>query len=210
MSKGCRVLGAVLLLALALAGCAPAEEPPGQSAASPESPSSSSAPSQSVPPQSQPLPESLASEPDAPEGCRWLTITEAEVLTLINQERRDLGLAPLTYDSDLAAAARVRCRELYKGNYVAHTRPNGDPWETVLQEDVPVEYALAAENLAWSNHAEGESLTAFQWFSLWKESEDHYSAMVNPKYSYCGIAILTGPYFEGEDQTYATALFCSY
>ena len=56
----------------------------------------------------------------------------------------------------------------------------------------------------------GESLTAFQWFSLWKESEDHYSAMVNPKYSYCGIAILTGPYFEGEDQTYATALFCSY
>lgn len=214
-------MGAALLVALLLAGCAPAdpEGTSGSLAADPSQPSSASLPSpsssssssqqssQSAAPSSQP---ELQPGPEAPEGCSWLTITEAEILTHINKERKSQGLQPLTYDSDLAAAARIRCRELYQENYVAHTRPNGDPWETVLQTDVPVEYALAAENLAWSNHAPGESLTAFQWFSMWKESDDHYAAMINPKYTYCGIAVLTGPYFQGEDQSYAVCLFCSY
>ena len=211
---------AALLAALALAGCAPAgasgsSSPPASPASSPSSAASSpsrdpSGPSSQVgSAASLPAGAGDSSGPEAPEGCRWLTITEAEVLTFINKERKSLGLAPLTYDGELAEAARDRCRELYLGDYVAHTRPDGEPWETVLEE-AGVEYALAAENLAWSNHALGESLSAFQWFSLWKESPGHYEAMTSPLYTHCGIAALAGPYFEGEEQTYLAAVFCSY
>ena len=144
-----------------------------------------------------------------PEGCRWLNITEASVLGFINRERSKEGLTPLTLDGDLTAAARVRAGEMYRGNYVRHTRPNGEPWETVLGE-VPVEYVRAAENLAWCNHGVGEEIGAFQWFTLWKESAGHREAMMDEQYTSCGIAVLTGPYYDGEDQSYAVAIFCTY
>ena len=73
-----------------------------------------------------------------------------------------------------------------------------------------MEFAQAAENLAWSNLAEGEDLTAYQWFNSWKESEDHYAAMVSERYTHSGVAVLAGPYYDGEEQSYAVQLFCSY
>lgn len=42
------------------------------------------------------------------EGSSYLEAVEAEVILLINKERKSLGLEPLTYDKDLALAARVR------------------------------------------------------------------------------------------------------
>mgnify|MGYP001029950065 CR=1 FL=1 len=161
--------------------------------------------SSSVPP-----PEEPPRQPDLPESCQWQSITEASLLTLINKERARQGKVPLTCDPDLATAARLRAGELYQGNYVAHTRPDGTPWETVLQQEVPTDYAYAGENLAWSNHLPGEELGAFQWFRLWQESKSHLAAMVNERYTHCGIAVLTGPYYEGEAQSYAVAVFCSY
>lgn len=190
----------------------------------PPEPSSAGTPEDLPTPPDHPAPpdtpddptEDPASQPAEPEqsvlpgGCQWRNLTEAALLTLINKERVRQGQVPLTYDSDLAQAARLRAEELYKGNYVAHTRPDGSPWETVLQTDIPTEYAYAGENLAWSNHAPGEDLGAFRWFSLWKESKSHLAAMVGERYTHCGVAVLTGPYYEGEDQSYAVAVFCSY
>lgn len=166
-------------------------------------------PEEPPPSSSQPEPEPAPGEATPP-GCRWLNITEATVLTLINKERVRQGLQPLTMDTGLTAAARVRADELYRGNYVGHTRPGGEPWETVLQQDVPLEFAFAAENLAWSNHAVGQDIPAFQWFQMWKESESHYAAMMGERYTHCGVAVLAGPYFDGEEQSYAVTLFCSY
>ena len=204
-------LAAAVLFA-ALWGCSPGDASSGSDPSS-LSPAESVSTSQSAGEASQEGSSSEsapAGEPSAPEGCRWLSIEEAKVLTLINKERKRLGLLPLTYDAQLAAAARVRCEELYRGNYVAHTRPDGRSWETVLQEDVPVEFQYAAENLAWENHALRESPDAFRWYSLWKDSEEHYAAMTSERYTHCGVAILTGPYYDGEEQSYAAALFCSY
>ncbi len=184
------------------------EEPPEESSSQPDE-------EPSLPPESQPEPSepSEPSQPEQPEplpqGCRWMNITEASLLGFINRERGKQGLAPLTLDADLTAAARVRAEELFRGNYVAHTRPGGEPWETVLGE-LCIDYARAAENLAWCNHGVGEEMGAFQWFSLWKDSPSHYQAMVDAQYTYCGVAVLTGPYYDGEDQSYAVAIFCTY
>lgn len=189
----------------------PAAEPPRPAESRPpEQPSSGSEqPEQPEEPKEPEEPEE-PTEPELPEGCRWQSITEASLLTLINKERVRQRQVPLTYDPELARAARLRAEELFRGNYVAHTRPDGSPWETVLRQEVPTEYAYAGENLAWSNHAPGEEPGAFQWFSLWKESKSHLAAMVGERYTHCGVAVLTGPYYEGEAQSYAVAVFCSY
>ncbi|MCI8653158.1 MAG: CAP domain-containing protein [Angelakisella sp.] len=176
----------------------PSEPPPGE----PSQPGEE----ETGPPESCPPPEE--SEP-LPDGCQWLNITEASVLGFINRERGKKGLTPLTLDGDLTAAARIRAGELYRGNYVAHTRPGGAPWETVLAE-IPVDYVRAGENLAWSSHGLGEEIGAFQWFNLWKESPGHYRAMMEEQYTSCGVAVLTGPYYDEEDQSYAVAIFCTY
>lgn len=197
------------------AGPAP-EEPPASQEPSPQEPASEEPKAEEPSPAPQPdspkdgEDSAAPSQPETPEGCRWLSITEATVLALINRERGRLGLQPLTQDGDLAAAARVRAAELYRGNYVAHTRPGGEPWETVLKKEVPLDFARAAENLAWTNHAVGGEIGAFQWFEMWRQSESHYAAMVNEQYTCCGVAVLTGPYFQGEDQSYAVTLFCSF
>lgn len=201
--------------------------------------SSSSSQSQSLPPassQSSSVPESQSQIPELPEqsasdatelplgyseggrvyvapqfeGSSYLEAVEAEVILLINKERKSLGLEPLTYDKDLALAARVRSAELYRYNYFGHHRHNGDPWETVLQIDVPVDYTLAAENLAWSNRPADEEVSAYRWFSLWKSSPDHYAQMIYPEFTSIGVGILTCPLDENEGESYATALFCKY
>lgn len=188
----------------------PPEEPSKPEQSAPEEPSDTSGEDASQPPPAESLPESQPEEQTEPTDSRWLNITEATILTLINKERVRLGVPPLTMDPDLTAAARVRGLELYRGNYVAHTRPGGASWETVLRQDVPVEFALAAENLAWVNHAVGQDIPPFQWFQMWQQSDSHYAAMVNDHYTHCGVAVLAGSYFDGEEQSYAVALFCSY
>lgn len=215
------------------ASSGPPEESEAPSAGSrPDSPSSVPAEDPASPPEGESsAPESQPEEPEKepeegeqppapleeeappkgdPQGSRWMNIQEATLLTLINKERVRQGVPPLTQDPDLTAAARLRAAELFSGNYVSHSRPDGAPWETVLQRDIPVAFALAAENLAWTNHAVGKDIPAFQWFQMWQESESHYAAMVGDHYTHCGVAILAGPYFDGEEQSYAVALFCSY
>lgn len=182
----------------------PPEAPAEESRADPSEPSDApEAPE-------EPGPGATPGEPEPlPEGCRWLNITEASVLGFINRERSKEGLTPLTLDGDLTKAARVRAEEMYRGNYVRHSRPGGGSWETVLGE-IPVEYVRAAENLAWCNHGVGEEIGAFQWFTLWQESASHREAMMDAQYTSCGLAVLTGPYYDGEDQSYAVAIFCTY
>lgn len=175
-----------------------------------EEPSSQDPAPEESQPEPCPEPPSVPEGPEPlPEGCRWMNITEVSVLGFINRERGKRGLTPLSLDGDLTAAARLRAEELYRGNYVAHTRPRGEPWETVLGE-IPVDYARAAENLAWCNHGTGEEIGAFQWFELWRDSPSHYKAMTDEMYTHCGVAVLTGPYYDGEDQSYAVAVFCTY
>lgn len=155
------------------------------------------------------LETSPAQEQGDPPGSRWLTINEAAALTLINKERGRLGVQPLTFDPDLTAAARVRAAEMLWGNYLSRSRPDGSSWETVLERDVPVAFTLAAENRAWTDHPIGQDIAPFQWFQMWQQNETQYAAMTDPRYTHCGVAVLAGPYFDGE-QSYAVAVFGGY
>ena len=158
-----------------------------------------------------PLPyDGVITEIPIPTGCYSPSKIEDQVMELINEERERLGIAPLKPNPDLTLAAHVRAAELYVCDYFAHLRPNGDPWNTVLDSQVPVEYSNAAENLAWSNQPVGGEVEAQRWFDLWKNSPSHYAAMTDPLYSHFGLAILSCPRSSIEGQSFAVTLFCSY
>lgn len=185
----------------------------------PESPASSSYPEpplaaaktpvQEAPGVELPYPGVITDIP-IPPGCYSPSSTEKQVMALINEERERLGISVLKLDASLTLAAHIRAAELYTCDYFAHQRPNGDPWNTVLDSQVIVEYSNAAENLAWSNQPVGGQVEAQRWFDLWKNSPSHYAAMTDPIYSHVGLAILSCPRSSVEEQSFAVTLFCSY
>ena len=59
---------------------------------------------------------------------------EWEYLRLLNDERLEKGLLPLSTFDALNNASRTRAKEL--GKQFSHTRPNGQFWETVLRENI--------------------------------------------------------------------------
>ena len=185
------------------------EAPAGSSHSDPPPSGSAKTPVQEAPGVDLPY-DGVITEIPIPPGCYSPSGIEDQVMELINQERESLGIAPLQMDENLALAAHVRAAEMYVCDYFAHERPNGEPWNTVLNNQVVVEYSNAAENLAWSNQPIDGTVEAQRWFDLWKNSPSHYAAMTDPIYSHFGVAILSCPRSSVEEQSFAVTLFCSY
>jgi len=185
------------------------------SSSSSQSTSSSMASSES---QSAPgAPESsLAANPPATStetsSGSGLESVELQIIDLINAERKSQGLSALTYDANLSKASLIRSKELYQNSYFAHTRPNGDSWQTVLKVDVPISYTLAGENLAEVEHNMPDydpALDAAHWFTTWKNSPSHYENIVRSGFTHVGVAI----YYQeknGMVHAYATTIFAAY
>ncbi len=159
----------------------------------------------------EPAPDSASSNAPAKTtvktvtGTNFLNSVEKLVLRKINREREAEGLSALTYDEDLRSAARLRSRELYKANKFEHKRPNGDEWNTVLDEDIPVDYIAAGENLCMTeyndpNNNSGKSATF--WVDQWMESPPHYENLMRSEYTHAGVGIY---YIEKDGMVYAYA-----
>ena len=148
--------------------------------------------------------------PEKNEANSYLEQTEKAVLNAINEERKALGLGLLTYNEQLAKAARIRSEELCKTGHWDHTRPNGDSWITVLQQDVPTSYQSAGENLATvkyndpNKHYESD---AIWWFTEWKNSPTHYENMIRTEFNQAGLGIYFEEQEDGMKVAYATTLF---
>lgn len=160
-------------------------------------------------------PEPSASAEEVPEvsGENFLTDVERGIIGEINAEREALGLKALQYDNSLRAAARIRSRELCESGVWAHTRPNGDPWQTVLSEDVPVKYVAAGENLAnleYNDPRVSFHTDAHWWFEEWKNSEGHYENMIREEFTHVGAGLYYVVDENGMITAYATTIFASY
>ena len=122
-----------------------------------------------------------------------------EVLKLVNQERRKLGLNELSWSDDLYELAKVRATEIGEngnirfwtadGKRMAHVRDtNGKSWLTVSRGTKFSGHWLG-ENLAdyttSSNvyAAFSEKLIAEQLYTQWYGSEPHYKNMISKDYT---------------------------
>ncbi len=102
----------------------------------------------------------------------------AEVVSLVNAERAKEGLAPLTINVQVQAAAQIRAMECEQS--FSHTRPNGTSFSTALKEQ-NVSYRSAGENIAWGQRSPKEVMNA------WMNSEGHRANIMNPNYTSIGV-----------------------
>lgn len=109
---------------------------------------------------------------------------EAQLLAMVNEERQEEGLAPLTHDPQLAELARAKCWDMLKHNYFSHTSPNyGTVYDMLRAADYPFVYG--GENLAKAGNV---------WVVHYRlmNSSGHRRNILHSNFTHVGIAVLDG------------------
>jgi uncharacterized YkwD family protein len=116
-----------------------------------------------------------------------LTADEAQMLKLINQERVQRGLKPLSVDLAVTAEARKKSQDMITNNYFGHTSPTyGSPFTQLSRAGIS--YRAAGENLAGAPTVD-RAHTALM------NSPGHRANILNASYTHVGIGIIDGgPY----------------
>ncbi|MDF2724294.1 MAG: hypothetical protein K0Q59_3969 [Paenibacillus sp.] len=108
-----------------------------------------------------------------------------QVVSLVNQERAEAGLAPLTSDSALANMALDKAKDMYNNNYFDHTSPTyGSPFDMMSQYGI--RYSYAGENIAKGQRNPEEVMNA------WMNSEGHRQNILSANFAKIGVAYYNG------------------
>lgn len=98
-----------------------------------------------------------------------------EATDIINEIRKEAGVAPLTYDPNLKAVSDVRSEECSES--FSHDRPNGNAWNTVNSK------IQGGENLAFGFDSAQDAVDA------WMESPTHAQNITYPDFTRAAISI---------------------
>lgn len=109
----------------------------------------------------------------------------AEIVDLVNKERRRAGLSKLRVDEKLMNAAAIRTQEIT--GIFDHIRPDGRSYTTIF-DDVGIEWHAIAENIAYQYSDSAESV-----MNGWMKSGAHNKNILNPAYTSIGV----GTYSDG-------------
>ena len=107
-----------------------------------------------------------------------------QVLSLVNAERANAGLAPLSMYYTLVSASKVRAAEITQS--FSHTRPNGSSCFTAYDE-AGVSYWGAGENIA-AGQGSPESV-----MNSWMNSPGHRANILDGSFTQIGIACYYDP-----------------
>lgn len=133
------------------------------------------------------VPENSTPENNTGNGSTEENAFIKEMVELVNAERAKEGLAPLTIDLKVQAAAMVRAKECEQR--FSHTRPNGSSFATALKEQ-GVSYRSSGENIAWGQRSPEEVMKA------WMNSSGHRANIMNPNFTTIGVG-----YYENANGT---------
>ncbi len=112
-------------------------------------------------------------------------ITSEQLLELVNQKRKENGLASLSINPELSSAAQSKARDMFTKDYWAHNSPDGKtPW--VFFKDANYNYVYAGENLARGFNNAQDIVDA------WMESVKHRENLLSSNYRDVGFAVETG------------------
>ena len=98
-----------------------------------------------------------------------------QVFQLVNQRRKENGLAELTYRNDIQDAANIRANEII--STFSHTRPDGSSCFTAVN----VNYYAIGENIASGQKSAAEVMNA------WMNSPGHRANILSTQFT--GIAV---------------------
>lgn len=104
----------------------------------------------------------------------------AQVIQLVNQERKKNGLPALQSSASLNKMANMKAQDMLKNNYFSHTSPTyGSPFDMMHQ--LGITYSTAGENIA-----EGQT-SAQQVMTDWMNSPGHRANILNKNYTNIGV-----------------------
>ncbi len=110
---------------------------------------------------------------------------EAQVLSLVNQERARAGCSPVTADEELAGLAQQFSDDMARRGFFDHTDPDGDtPWDRARDAGI--------DDLGGENIARGQA-TARAVMDSWMNSPGHRANILNCEYKTLGVGAHTGP-----------------
>jgi len=116
-----------------------------------------------------------------------LPLTRANLLKLVNVERKKAGVAPLKEDKRLDGSAQRKADDEVKYNYFDHLSPHDhQQGYTYIFEATGQLCRYASENLSEGNHG---APTSTQVVQGWVHSKPHYEAMISAKYTLTGFGI---------------------
>ncbi|NIS80401.1 MAG: CAP domain-containing protein [Anaerolineales bacterium] len=126
---------------------------------------------------------------------------ESTLIDLINQERADQGLDPLSRKSALTAAARSHSEDMACNDFMSHTGSDGSrPADRVAAQGYS--FSWIGENIYAGNGSYNSPNQAFNW---WMDSAPHRANLLNTNYQSIGIGYI----FSSDSQYggYFTAVF---
>jgi uncharacterized YkwD family protein len=122
-----------------------------------------------------------SAEVSAPDTETSASTYADQVVSLVNEQRAEAGLQPLTVDQPLADMALDKAKDMYSNNYFSHTSPTyGSPFD--MMEDYGIPFSYAGENIAMGQRTPQEVMTA------WMNSEGHRENILNPNFTKIGVA----------------------
>ena len=117
------------------------------------------------------------------------------IFKLVNEQRTENGLKALEYKEELQEGADIRAREC--ATQFAHTRPNGENFDTVFD----VDYIHLGENLIKSDV---EIAGARLYVETWMNSPGHKANILDENYTHTAIGM-----YEDGDMIYVSQIFWS-
>lgn len=129
-----------------------------------------------------------------------VTYNVIDLHSVINRERIERGVSPLTINDDLMEAAQSKAADMNQNNYFSHISPvDGKSWSVFIKE-TGYTYKEAGENLANGYDTVEEMVDA------WLNSPSHRENLLNENVSETGFGIVTGE-LNNHPTTYVVQVF---
>ena len=113
---------------------------------------------------------------------------EAEVVRLVNIERKKAGLSELKHNWELSRVARYKSEDMRDKGYFSHTSPTyGSPFQ--MMKSFGISYRTAGENIA-----KGQTTPAAV-VKGWMNSPGHRANILNSSFTEIGVGYASGNYW---------------
>ncbi len=126
--------------------------------------------------------EAAPSAPHITSDVAAMSFNQRQALKLLNNDRKEKGLAPLQFNPHLSKLAENYAKDMIKRDFFSHVNPEGQsPFERMQEQKIVYNYA--GENLAFN-----ESVYAAQ--QAFMHSPEHKANILNANYTQVGLGIV--------------------
>ena len=113
---------------------------------------------------------------------------EAEVVRLVNEQRVQNGLQPLTANWELSRVARYKSQDMVDNRYFSHTSPTyGTPFQMIRA--FGLSFRSAGENIAYGQRTPQAVVNA------WMNSSGHRANILNASYTQIGVGYVASGHY---------------